>query len=166
MKLIRKIDTKVVLYMFDNSTEISLTTELIAGDVRALDINSDTHEIVTGVAAPSAFVGGALTFDGEWIVINQAAIDAWIQANTPKVHVPQSVTRRQALQQLIIEGLDDDVEAVLAAIPNTTTRKLMTVWYRDSQIFERNRPEILQVWQALGRTSAQLDSTFIAASKL
>lgn len=82
------------------------------------------------------------------------------------VTVPQAVTRRQALQQLIIEGLDDDVESVLAAIPNNTTRKLMTVWYRDSQIFERNRPEILQVWQALGRTAKQLDDTFIAASKL
>jgi len=82
------------------------------------------------------------------------------------LYVPQSVTRRQALQQLIIEGLDDDVEVVLASIPDITTRKLMTVWYRDSQIFERTRPEILQVWQALGRTPAQLDSTFIAASKL
>lgn len=82
------------------------------------------------------------------------------------VTVPQAVTRRQALQQLIIEGLDDDVEAVLAGIPDITTRKLMTVWYRDSQVFERNRPEILQVWQALGRTAKQLDDTFIAASKL
>lgn len=82
------------------------------------------------------------------------------------VSVPQAVTRRQALQQLIIEGLDDDVEAVLASIPDITTRKLMTVWYRDSQVFERNRPEILQVWQALGRTPKQLDDTFIAASKL
>lgn len=76
MKLIRKIDTKVVLYMFDNDREISLTTELIAGDIRALDINSEIHEIVTGVAAPSLFVGGALTFDGEWQVVDQAAMDS------------------------------------------------------------------------------------------
>lgn len=79
MKLIRRIDTKVVLYMFNNDTEISLTTELNAGDIRALDINSETHEIVTGIAAPSVFVGGALTFDSEWVVINQDAIDAWVE---------------------------------------------------------------------------------------
>lgn len=73
--------------MFDNGTEISLTTELIAGDIRALDINSETHEIVTDVAAPAVFVGGALTFDGEWTVINQASIDAWVEANTPPTPV-------------------------------------------------------------------------------
>lgn len=83
-----------------------------------------------------------------------------------KEQVPVSVTRRQALQQLTKEGLDDDIEIILSSIPDVMTRKLMTIWYRDSQVFERNRPEILQVWNALGRTSEQLDNTFIAASKL
>jgi len=71
MKLIRNIDTKIVSYMLANTAEITLVSELIADGMKALDITSDTHEIVTGVAAPSVFVGGALAFDGEWKVINQ-----------------------------------------------------------------------------------------------
>jgi len=76
MKLIRHVDTKIVSYMFANSAEISLGNMLVADGVKVLDITSDTHEIVTGVAAPALFVGGALTFDVEWHVIDQAAIDS------------------------------------------------------------------------------------------
>lgn len=81
------------------------------------------------------------------------------------VVVPAAVTRRQAIQQLIVEGLDDDVQAVISAIPDLVQRKLMQAWYDESQVFERDRPEIMAVWTALGRTPAQLDRTFIDAAK-
>lgn len=94
----------------------------------------------------------------------------WIATETgfepPPIPVPTSVTRRQAIQQLIIEGLDDDVQAVIDSIPSATQRKLLQAWYDESQVFERNRPEINQMWLALGRTQEQLDQTFIAAAKL
>lgn len=80
------------------------------------------------------------------------------------VAVPAFVTRRQAIQQLIVEGLDDDVQAVINAIPNAVQRKLMQAWYDESQVFERDRAEIMAVWTALGRTPAQLDQTFINAA--
>lgn len=104
--------------------------------------------------------------DSSTVNIGDSYINGVFSKIQTKPSVPKLVSRRQAVQQLIIEGLDDDVEAVLASIPDVTTRKLMTVWYRDSQVFERDRPEILQVWTALGRTSEQLDATFIAAAKL
>lgn len=83
---------------------------------------------------------------------------------TPAVAVPVFVTRRQAIQQLIWEGLDDDVQAVINAIPDLGQRKLMQAWYDESQVFERDRAEIMAVWTALGRTPAQLDQTFINAA--
>lgn len=101
-----------------------------------------------------------------WHVFKDGVVSPPPVVEPPLENVPVSVTRRQAVQQLIIEGLDDDVEAVIASIPDPLTKKLMTVWYKDSQVFERHRPEILQVWSALGRTQRQLDETFIAAAKL
>ena len=81
------------------------------------------------------------------------------------IHVPQTITRRQAIQQLIDDDLIDSVEAVLNAIPNPKQKRLMESWYKDSQVFERQRPEIVMVMSALGKDSAFIDDLFIKAAK-
>lgn len=77
--------------------------------------------------------------------------------------IPQTVTRRQALQALIWRGHDDDVDAALAAIPDPIQRKLARAEFDASQVFERQRPLVLSIGAALG---LDLDDLFSFAAGL
>lgn len=77
-----------------------------------------------------------------------------------------AVTRRQAVQALILAGLDDDVAAALEAIPDPTQKKLMKSWYFDSLTFERDRPELTMMASALQLDDAALDALFAKAQTL
>jgi hypothetical protein len=79
--------------------------------------------------------------------------------------VPQTVTMRQATQALILAGLDDDVEAMLAAMPGTEGKMARAEWLK-SQVVERNRPLVIKMAGALGLTDEQLDQLFITAASL
>lgn len=87
-------------------------------------------------------------------------------ASPPRPAVPQEVTRRQARQALLLAGLLDDVEPALAAITNPTERRMAQIEWEDSQVFERNRPVLVQLAGALGLDDAQLDQLFIDAAGL
>ena len=91
--------------------------------------------------------------------------DADIAAATVPV-VPQSVTRRQARQALLLAGLLDQVPAKLAAIPDATQRGMATIEWEDSLEFERHRPLVVSIGAALGLDSAQLDALFVTAAGL
>ncbi len=84
----------------------------------------------------------------------------------PPPPVPQTVTSRQAIQALIKRGLDDDVDAALAAIADPVQRKLMRAEYDKSQVFERDRPLVIQIGAAIGLDAAGLDDLFSFASTL
>jgi hypothetical protein len=83
----------------------------------------------------------------------------------PVIEVPQTVTNRQGTQQLIYEDLLDSVYAVINSIVDLKQRRMMIVWLEQSQVFERNRPEIPMVLTALGKDSAFIDQLFINAAK-
>lgn len=85
---------------------------------------------------------------------------------SPPAKVPDSVTRRQARQALLLAGLLDMVQPAIDAIPNATTRAIVAIEWADSLHFERDRPTLIGLATALGMTSAQLDQLFITASKL
>lgn len=74
--------------------------------------------------------------------------------------VPISVTKRQFVQQLIAEGLDDKVESILDAITDSVEKKLMRSWFRDSNEFERDRPELIQVAEKLEKSEQEIDEFF------
>lgn len=80
--------------------------------------------------------------------------------------LPQSVTRRQARQALLLAGLLDNVQPALDAIPDATQRRLMQIEWDDSQEFHRNRPALLALAGALGLNSSQIDQLFITAAGL
>jgi hypothetical protein len=89
-------------------------------------------------------------------------------AEAAKVRIPQSVTRRQALQQLRIEGFTEDqiiANINAMAIPQLN-KDLALIEFKESQVFERARPLVAQLGAMLGKDSAGVDAMFIAAEKL
>ncbi len=93
----------------------------------------------------------------------EAAIEASRLLPPP---VPQSVTRRQARQALLLHGLLFNVDPLIAAIPDATQRGLAQIEWEDSQDFERHRPLLVLIGTALGLDSAGLDALFIQAAAL
>lgn len=131
--------------------------------------SGQTKEISSGDGAPMGWTRSAPpeTDSGEWAVFSGK--NGWRVVNTepafPASPVPVSVTRRQFMQQLIVEGLDDDAETLIDAITDPTERKLMRSWYRDSQVFERDRPELIQMASSMGKTPNDLDQFFREANE-
>jgi hypothetical protein len=90
-------------------------------------------------------------------------VDHQDPATPPKV---TQVFRRQAKQALILNDLDDKVDAAIAAIADPKQQKLMRAWYDDALVFERDSPELASMATTLGLTSDQLDALFAQAATL
>lgn len=81
--------------------------------------------------------------------------------------VPSSVTARQAVQALILAGIEEDaVEAAIAAIPDAMQRKLAANFWRRSNEFERSNPVLNSLAGSLGLDSDDLDDLFRQAATL
>lgn len=80
--------------------------------------------------------------------------------------VPTSVTRRQARQALLLKGLLDKVDPAIAAITDVTQRGMAQIEWEDSQVFERSRPTLISLGEAMGLDSAGLDELFLYAATL
>lgn len=87
-------------------------------------------------------------------------------AEAAKPVVPQSVTRRQARQALLLGGKLDKVQPAIDSIPDPVQRGMAQIEWDDSQSFQRDRPLLIQIGTALGLNAAGLDDLFIKASKL
>jgi hypothetical protein len=85
---------------------------------------------------------------------------------TAQAFVPQTVTRRQARQALLIKGLLDKVDPAIAAIADPTQQGLAKIEWEDSLEFERSRPLVIQIGTAIGLDAAGLDSLFTYAATL
>lgn len=82
-----------------------------------------------------------------------------------KSRIPQSITKRQARQELIEAGLIGVVEAAINSIEDATQKALMFSWWNDSQDYERDNPELITMAASIGLTEEQLDAMFLSASK-
>ena len=94
---------------------------------------------------------------------------AEIEARTAAVAmpvIPQTVTRRQARQALLLAGLLDNVPAAIRQIPDPTARRLAQIEWEDSLEFVRSRPLVVQIGAALGLDGAALDQLFVTAAAL
>lgn len=114
-------------------------------------------------ALPAITLGGMVRSDGT-LSFSQTRMDQHTAAIRPPI--PQSVTRRQARQALLLAGLLDNVQPALDAITDATQRRLMQIEWDDSQEFHRQRPALLGLAAALGLNSAQIDQLFITAATL
>jgi len=79
---------------------------------------------------------------------------------------PAIVTRRQARQALLLAGLLDQVQPVIAAIPDETERRLTQIAWGDSTEFQRYDAFLIKIGQALSLTPEQIDQLFITAASL
>ena len=85
---------------------------------------------------------------------------------TPTPNVPQSVTRRQAKQALLLAGLLPNVQTIIDAIPDATQKAMVQLEWDESLTFERNRPLLISLATSLGLDSDGLDQLFITANTL
>lgn len=114
---------------------------------------------------------GVEMVDGQWT-------QQWtIRDSTPeeieaeKPQVPFSVTRRQARQALAIRGLLDSIEAAIDALDDGTPEGkqkalLVKIEWQDSLNFERHRPLVISIGNAVGLDDNGLDNLFRFASTL
>lgn len=107
--------------------------------------------------------------EGQPVQVEGIWTQVWnVRSLTPeelKSRVPQSITKRQARQELIEAGLVGAVENAINSIEDATQKALMFSWWNDSQNYERDRPELAAMATSIGLTDAQLDAMFINASK-
>lgn len=80
--------------------------------------------------------------------------------------VPQSATRRQARQALLLRGKLALVQPAIDAIEDDTLRGMAQIEWDDSLEFLRDRPLVVQIGGAIGLDAAGLDELFIFASSL
>lgn len=79
--------------------------------------------------------------------------------------VPKSVTKRQALQALIISEKDEQVIALLDSMTGIEGKLARAEWAESSTV-ERNRPLVKQMAIGLEMTEKELDDLFILAATL
>lgn len=80
--------------------------------------------------------------------------------------IPQSVTRRQARQALLLAGRLQDVQPAIDAIADPLQRGLVQIEWDDSQEFQRARPTLIALATAIGMTDQDLDNLFTQAALL
>lgn len=152
----------------------ALTDEMLAS-IGVLPVEQTTpgYNPITQSATelPPVLVGGKWVQQWEIVELfsTQAEKDAAVAADIEarrKASVPASVTRRQAKQALLLNGLLANVQPAIDAIPDATQRAMIQIEWDDSQVFERDRPALIALGSALGLTNTQLDDLFIGAAQL
>lgn len=88
----------------------------------------------------------------------------------PKRNIPK-ISLRQCRELLILTDKFDDVENILASLPESTdeekaTKRILTNYWEYSTDFERDHKSLGLITGALDMTEDEVDDFFIAASKL
>lgn len=92
-------------------------------------------------------------------------INGSIEPVSPAPDIPSVVTMRQARAALILNGLEEAVDAAVRAIPGIEGKLAVNDWDRATEL-RRDHPLVRALTPALGLTSEQLDALFVQASKL
>ncbi|ATH77807.1 hypothetical protein CLM76_09465 [Vreelandella venusta] len=71
--------------------------------------------------------------------------------------VPESVTSRQGMEQLIRLGLDEQVDDAINAIEDVVQRKIVRNWLDKASVWERKNPQFIALSTQLGLTPEQSD---------
>ncbi len=109
---------------------------------------------------------------GRFSIIDEDMIDMTEEEKfeLPKRDIPK-ISLRQCRELLILTNKFDDVENILASLPESTdeekaTKRILTNYWEYSTDFERDHKSLGLITGALGMTEDEVDDFFIAASKL
>ena len=80
--------------------------------------------------------------------------------------VPESVTSRQGMEQLIRLGLDEQVDDAINAIEDVVQRKIVRNWLDKAGVWERHNPQFVAFVEKLGLTTEQADDYMRQAAML
>ena len=88
----------------------------------------------------------------------------------PKRDIPK-ISLRQCRELLILTNKFDDVENILASLPESTdeekaTKRILTNYWEHSTEFERDHRYMSLITNSLGMSEDEVDDFFIEASKL
>lgn len=149
MKIVRRRSDNVVLYLRPDTERVEIVNGgLLAGRLRALDINSTDHEVVENVTpCPRGFIGCHFTYNGEWSVIDE---EAYFNA----LPVPRSVPRLGARLALVEAEMWDQIEPMILSMPETTPEEIKAkefakAFYYDAKNWEYDDPIVINVCAAL-----------------
>lgn len=109
---------------------------------------------------------------GSFSIVDEDMIDLTEEEKLelPKRDIPK-MSLRQCRELLILTGKFDDVENILASLPESTdeekaTKRILTNYWEYSTDFERDHKSLGLITEALGMTEDEVDDFFIAASNL
>ena len=109
---------------------------------------------------------------GSFSIIDEDMIDLTEEEKLelPKRDIPK-ISLRQCRELLILTNKFDDVENILASLPESTdeekaTKRILTNYWEYSADFERDHKSLGLITEALGMTEDEVDEFFITASKL
>ena len=152
-----------------------ITTDIIGVIDAAAGYHVNTTHAVADWAAfkvtpatPRRVFGGGVTH--HYTFADAAEFEAELDTADMSIQIaqaiPQTVTRRQARQALLLSGVLGSVQSAIDGITDPTQRVLAQIEWGDSQVFERNRPLLIALGAALGLDSDELDQLFITAAGL
>lgn len=74
----------------------------------------------------------------------------------------RELPRREFRRALLHNGMDTAaVEDVIGAITDPMQREEMSIWWQDTQMFQRNHPVLVDMVAAAGLTQAQADAIWV-----
>jgi hypothetical protein len=109
-----------------------------------------------------------ITIDGDYIVADygNGTVIRELRFTVTSPSVPQTVTRRQAKQALLINGKLSLVQPAIDAIADPSQKAMIQIEWDDSQEFQRTRASVIAIGTAIGLNSTQLDDLFVLAATL
>ena len=76
------------------------------------------------------------------------------------------ITRRQAKQQLVMMGIEQQALDTINGISNPTEKRLLEIWFDDASVWERDNEQLKQFGAQMGLTEDEIDDFFVAAAEL
>jgi hypothetical protein len=101
MKAVIETATGKASYLFGDAENVQITADMMVAPVAALDIKSGTHEVVS-IGAPAKWVPGGVmsVVNGDWVINDQTAYDAFEVPVEPTVYKVITPTRYLALVKM------------------------------------------------------------------
>lgn len=129
----------------------------------------DIHLYDTGEVESHVNENGAEQFRNIIVPLERYCLSQYIAPYGAKeviIEVPQTITVRQAREQLIKLGLITQVQTSIDSIVDPMQKAIVQNYWEYSIDFKRDNELLIGLASSLGLTSEDLDTMFIEASKL